>query len=306
MRHWAWVVVAIGAMTATPATAQTKLAYAFQPGATHRQQLIQSTRIDVIPPGQKDTYTTNIDQSCQLITTVKNLREDGTAELAQHFSQISMTLQLPPPSGKRFTADTAKPQPSDDKTENDIRESFRKVVGLDWLLTLKPDGAVSKVGLSDELTDVLVDNPQVGPLTDTFSDSGLRKLWEQSTLLFPSRPLKKGDQWEQTVTTNLPTGKLTTKRRCTYAGTVEDGMEKITVELEAAFEPAKSSTRVWELTSNSGDGEVYLNPRSGHIARSRFTQQLVLKEGPPERQGIQKINTVVTLLPADERAEKKK
>lgn len=149
MRHWAWVVVAIGAMTATPATAQTKLAYAFQPGATHRQQLIQSTRIDVIPPGQKDTYTTNIDQSCQLITTVKNLREDGTAELAQHFSQISMTLQLPPPSGKRFTADTAKPQPSDDKTENDIRESFRKVVGLDWLLTLKPDGAVSKVGLSD-------------------------------------------------------------------------------------------------------------------------------------------------------------
>jgi hypothetical protein len=301
---WRWFAAgSLLALAAGSAPVEVKFALKFSPGKTIRQQIMQSTRIDVTPPGQKDVYTSQIDQSWTLESNVKQVEDDGAAEVRQHFGRIALTLQLPPPSGKRFTADTAKPQRSEEKVENDMREAFAKVIGADWVLTIQPDGTIAKVGLSDELSDLLVDHPQVGPLADTFTEAGLRKLWDQSHVTFPSRAVAPGDSWEQTVTAMFPGGKLMTKRRCTYVGAVEDGLEKIAVEMESSLEPAKSAPKQWELASSSGEGEVYFDPRVGRTVRSRFKQSLVLKEGPPDRQGTQKIEMITTLLPADERPE---
>jgi hypothetical protein len=296
----------IGASSAPAARAETKLALKFPSGKPIRQQMLQATTIAVTPPGEEKAYTTQIDQSWVLESKIGKVLDSGAAVVHEHFNRIAMTIQLPPPVGKRISADTAQPKESDDKSERELREALSKVLGLDWHITRKPDGEISEVGLSDELSDLLVDNPQVGPLADTFTDAGLRKLWNQATIVLPDRPVSEEDAWKQSVAISLPTGKLTTERLCTYAGTVGDGLEKITVKLSATFDPAKDARQKWELTANSGQGELLLDNQAGRFVRSKFTQNLTLEEGPKDRRGRQQIKIVTTLLPAEEPADQKK
>ena len=300
------VLVLSATVTAPSALAEIRLALKFPPGKTVRQQMMQSTTIAVTPPGEKKAYATQIDQSWVLESTAKKVLDDGAAELHEHFARIAMTLQFPLPLGKRYAVDTAKPKASEEKAETEMQESFGKVIGLDWLITRKPDGEITEVGLSEKLSDLLVDNPQVGNLADTFSDTGLRKLWDQATVTLPDHPVAKGDSWEQTVIITFPTGKLTTNRVCTYAGTVEDGLHKITVKLSAKFAAAKEARQQWELTDNGGDGELFFDGQAGHFVRSKFKQNIVLKEGPEDRRGTQQIQLITTLLPVAEPAGEKK
>ncbi len=296
-------LISAGWVSAECALAQTKLELQFQPDKTVRQQMIQTTKIEATPPGKNDFYTTQIDQSWLMESKAGKVQDDGSAELRQHFSQIGMTIQLP---SKRISVDTAKPLETEDRTEKNIQEAVSKVLGLDWLITLQKNGAVRKVALSEELSDLLVDNPQVGPLADTFTESGLRKMSEQTTVTFPAKPVAKGDQWEQSVTNEFPDGKLITQRTCTFDGTVEDGLLRISVKLSATFQPAKSARQQMELTSNGGSGEVHFDPRIGQVVRSKFQQNLVLKVGPMDKQAIQKIQMTSILLPAEEPVPEKK
>lgn len=280
-------------------SAQTKLELKFREGEVIRQEMLESVQIDVIPPGEKKIYTTKIDQRWFLESTTAKLIDETSAEIRQNFSRIAMSIQLPPPVSKMFTVDTTKPAASEEKTEQEMRFGISKIIGLEWSVTLKPDGSVADVALTDELTDALVENPQAAMLKDTFSDAGLRKLTDQSTITFPSKPVKKGDTWEQILTRPFPQGKLTIKRLCTALGPVEDGLEKISVKSQTTYQAAKDAKQTLVLTENSGDGEVFFDPRVSRIVRSKLTQVLVFKEGMPEKQGTQRIKTVNTLLPAD-------
>ena len=295
----------IAAAGVLPASAQTRLALKFEPGEVVRQEMLESTRIDVIPPNDKKVYTTVVDQRWFLEANTVKLVDDGGALVREKFTRISVSIQLPPPVSKLFSVDSAKPMESTEKVENDMRAGFAQVIGKDWMLTFEPNGAIRSVALSDELSDVLVDNPQTGPLAETFTETGLRKLALQTTVTLPPEPVQPGDKWEQLDTKPFPEGKLITKRICTYVGPVENGLEKITVKLQAKYEENKGAKQPTELTENGGDGEVFFDPKAGRIVRSKFTQVLVMKMGLPDKQGTQRIKMVHTLLPAArDKAEK--
>lgn len=285
--------------------ADTKLALKFRPGDVVAQEVLESVQVDVTPPADKRVFTTLIEQRWHLESKTAAREDDGGGEVHQKFTRVAVTLQLPPPVSKRFTVDTSRDEESDEKIENDMRQGISRVVGLEWIFGFKPNGAIRKVELSDELTNTLVENPQVGPLTETFSDAGLRKLSEQTTVTFPEQAVKPGQSWKQVVTRIFPEGKLTTTRTCTYVGPVENGWEKIGVKMQAAYQSNKDAKQPMELTDSSGGGEVFFDPKAGRIVRSKLTQVLELKVGPPEREGTQKITMVNTLLPeADEKKSK--
>lgn len=296
------VIVAVAADESC--VAQTKLELKFQEGATTRDEMLESVQIDVIPPGEKKVYTTTINQRWYLDSRIVKTVDDASAEFRQKFSRIALTIQLPPPVNRMFTVDTGRPQASEEKVEQDMRFGIAKVIGLEWSVTLDRRGEVRDVGLSDELTDVLIQNPQTGPLKDTFSDTGLRKLAEQSTVLLPDRPIKKGDHWEQTIVRPMAEGKLTLVRKCTSQGVVEDGLEKIAVKSQFTFENGKNAKRPLTLTDSSGDGEVFFDAKAGRVVRSKFTQTLVFKDAN-EKPGTQVVKTVNVLLPPEREATEK-
>lgn len=280
--------------------AQTKLEWKFPAETPLRQQLVQTTKVDVTPPGKKDVFTSQIDQTWLLESQADRELKDGVMEVRQHFSQIGMTVQLPPPISKRFSVDTSRPLESEDKTEQNMHDVMSKVIGFDWMVAFQKNGEIRKVSLSDTLTKLLVENPNMGPLMETFSETGLRKLAEQVTVTFPDKPVKKGDQWEQLVTNDFPDGKLVTKRICTFDGTASNGLSKISVRLEAEFQPSKEIPRARTLTAQSGRGEVYFDIPAGHIVRSRFEQNLVLQAGTKELLETQKLQLTTLLIPVDD------
>lgn len=278
--------------------AQTRLALKFRDGETVQQEMLESVQVDVIPPGEKRVYTTVINQRLFLDSTTAKLVDDSAAEIRQKFSRISLSVQLPPPVGKMFTVDTNRPAASEEKVEQDMRFGISKVIGFEWMITLQANGDVRDVGLTDELTDVLVENPQTGPLKETFSEGGLRKIVEQSTVTFPDHPLNQGEKWEQTVIRPFPEGKLTNVRTCTLVSAAENGLVKIAVKSQLSYESTKNAKRPLTLTEGSGEGEVYFNVKAGRVVRSKFTQVLVLKDAT-DRPGMQRVKTVNTLLPIE-------
>ena len=170
-----------------------------------------------------------------------------------------------------------------------------KVIGRKWLVTFNRLGMIEKVALSEELSQLLTDDPAVQPLAATFSESGLRRMTEQSIITLPDRPVEQGDRWEQTVAYPLAEGELTTKRICRYVGPDDEGLERIAVTMTATFQPQKEMRLPVELTKHDGRGEVLFDPRQGRVVRSRFTQNLELHMGPADRLTVQKLKLVSEL-----------
>lgn len=264
---------------------ETRLTWQPQLEETVRQKMTHIMRVDAPIPGKKELFTTKIEQSWVQDADVENVTDQGDIELNLRFSQLAMSLSLPPQIGKSVEVNSDDPDQTDNPTEKRLSQTITKLIKdeMSWRASFNRLGVIQKVTLSDELKGLLAEDQTVQLLADALSESGLQRVLEQIIISLPDQPVEQGDQWEQVLSQPLGKGELTTRRICRYVGVDDEGLERIAVTMTSTFQPPAESQFPTELIKNSGRGEVLFDPARGRIVRSELIQNLELRVGYKER-----------------------
>ncbi len=294
------------------AAEETRLVWIRQPGDVDRQKFTRRLQVQATPPDRNEPFVTSIEQACVVESKVLRVSAEGDAELDQRFEQIALALKMPLLIAKTIEIDTANPSLADDKPELELLQSINKFLskypgeggsekepaGPYWLTTVNRRAQIQQLVSSESMVELMNEIGSMARLADTFSAPGLQRMMEQPLIPLPEGPVEQGDEWEQVVVQPLAGGELTTKRICRYIGPVEDGLERIAIDMTAEFQPPQKTRFPTELIKQEGNGEAFFAPETGRLVKTQLLQKLELKVDTPKREALQKVEIFSEFGPA--------
>lgn len=133
-----------------------------------------------------DDNKTNSDMQFFVRVEVIDVAADGIVKLTMVTTRATMTMVAPNKEGKasNLTYDTQNPTKVTEEKMQNITQGLDNIVGKKATLTIQPDGKVIKTeGLPEEAAQ-------------------LGKYFEGIIVSLPSKPVKVGDSWEQSIEDN--------------------------------------------------------------------------------------------------------
>lgn len=271
--------------TGASAQAQTdgvRLAWKWNAGEKMIIESVQDVSTDMKIQGQeiKSTNTTKTWMTWE----VQEADSEGTGTVKSVIDRI--TIDMNTPMGE-IEYDSSKDEENGPQVEM-IARNLRPMIGGEITQTVTSGGLVKEISFGESLKK-------------SFSDLGgeaMVRMFEEftknATLMFPEEPLKVGDSWERTTTSETPAGNVTLSFTYTYQGleTVESRkLHKFDVDAKMDF-----ATDTVTINDQSTKGEVYFDAEAGRLDHSRVEQDIdmtVSERGQEIRQSIKQVATTV-------------
>jgi hypothetical protein len=234
-RRWSIAVLALAGFV-LPASAQeaVQLKWEFQKDKPFYQEMTTNTKQTMKVMGMDVTQTQ--DQMFVFSWTPKEQDKDKNWIIVQKIEAIRMEIEM---GGNKINFDSNRDAAG---TGNPLADFFKALVGSEFKLTISPDMKVLKIEGRDEFINKLIkSNPQMEPLLkQILSDDALKQMADPAFASVPSKPVKKGDNWEKNSKLNMgPIGTYDTTYKYTYEGKdpKDAKLDRIKVDTTLAYKP---------------------------------------------------------------------
>ncbi len=262
------------------ASTAATLRWKFKPGETLRYSMDQKTVTTAKLPGGQE-LTNTLMQTLELSWSVKEVRDDGTAELVQTIERV--VDKADGPLGK-FEYDSKSGQEPQGPIAASRVPLFKAIVGAPITFKMNAQGEPSDVKVPEKLTRSLREaGPAAAAASQLFSEEGLKSLILQTTLVVPKEDLAQGKTWNrQTIETMPAIGTLILDTTFTYQGTdTQNGqkVEKIDQATKIDLQPAADAGNTnfpLKVKSQDSQGVVHFDSDTGHLVDSQMNEKVEL------------------------------
>jgi hypothetical protein len=273
----ALVCAVVAAPSAVVARQDVTLRYKWTKGETLRYRLTQRTTSTISGvPGSAGGMT--VEQTLGQVwnEAVEDVAEDGTTTLRATFESIIVDMSTPM---GRMAYDTAHPESASDPGST-LKSMLANMVGESFTVALSPAGVVLRVEgltrLGDKMFASLPANAatMLGGFRQVMSDDAMKQNMSQTYLMFPDRPLKAGDTWNDQVTTVNPIGTITISSASalkTVAGAADTQVvtlaSTLTLRQDSSTPGAGPMGMTVKMDEATGERETLFNAGRGRIER---------------------------------------
>ena len=280
---------------ATTSAAEPGLIYKFKVGDETKYVLKQSMKMEMTTPQIPNPVASNMTQIMSFKTVVDEVTPEGAAKQRQTITRIQMTVKSDAPGAPSLEYDSAAEEEPTGPLAGVMLQSIKPLVGAEFLQTISARGEISEVVVPESVTAALKKNPGAAAMGDAFSADGIKQISSQAAISFPEKPLTVGDKWDQKIEMKLPFGKLITTKTTTYAGSGDNGMERLGVALKVDSEPAPNAAASLKVTAGKGDGEILFDKAKGRVHSSTLKQTMAMEIAVAGQTIVQKTETDVKL-----------
>jgi hypothetical protein len=287
------IVLAVG--SATPASAQVKLAYKYSEGTSARSTIAMKVHQILTIAGME--IETTVDNTIVSSESVGTRNADGTLGVTAKVDAIKSVMELPGGIEVRF--DSAEP---DAKIENPtfafLSDVYKLLVGSSHTLILDDRGKLKFVEGTEKALSKLegLDPKAAGIIKKQLQSESIQRKFEQTQTSLPEAAVQVGETWERIEDAELGAGQtMTFKKRYEYLGPVEDGgktLDKIGVkDLEVTYKMDPDAESPLEhvrsdLKIDSSDGTILFDRALGKAVKSsgktRIKGDITFKAGATE------------------------
>lgn len=283
------LVVGVSAVATTVAHAQVQLRWKFQPGAEYKHVTTQTVVTETDTPQGK--MRTDMKQQFYTTQRILAVQPDGSAKVQVTVDRIVFELKTPM---QTVTYDSATGQEPQDFLGQQFANSLKPLIDAPITAVIDPLGHIQEVELPEALKQLLAQNPAFqGNAEDIFERAG-----GQSLVVFPEKPVSKGDSWTETLELPLPFGTMKVTSTYTYAGTVaseSQKLHKLQVDVAISSTPAENAQVSIKVQDHSGSGEVYIASDLTHMVRASMHMEMTLELTVQNQKLIQTISTDTTV-----------
>jgi Family of unknown function (DUF6263) len=256
------------------------LRWKFKPGETLRYSIDQKSVTTAKLPGGQELKNALM-QTLELSWSVKEVRDDGTAELVQTIERV--VDKTDGPLGK-FEYDSKSGQEPRGPIAATRVPLFKAMVGAPITFKINAQGEPSDVKVPERLTRSLREaGPAAAAAGQLFSEEGLKGLILQTSLVVPKEDLSEGRTWNRQTKETMPAvGTLVLDTTFTYQGTdTQNGrkVEKIGQVTKIDLQPPADAGNInfpLKVKSQDSRGVVHFDSDAGHLADSRMDETVEL------------------------------
>lgn len=266
-------LVAAAAVLGPDDTSAQELRYKFEEGEKLLLNMKQNMTMSFSAEGAPDTKT-NMDQVTEIIWTVDEVQEDGTAKISQTVDRVRLNLTVPP--NIDFQYDSASDEAPTGSVAGQMAPVLEALVGAKFDVTMNTRGEIVDLEVPDSLVDALQKSPNAAQMGSMFSRDGLEKMVQQGSLTFPEGELAPGREWKNSFEVASPgTGaKQTVTTSYRYLGQEEvDGetLDAFAVALDIDFgEGATPAGANVTVQNQESSGKIYFDRQAGRMKSSNI------------------------------------
>jgi hypothetical protein len=260
MRHYGWVVLALGIGLSGPAQGQVKLEWKFTQGDKFYLENVTNLKQTIEVMGQKipmDSLNTTVSSFL-----VKKVAADEIV-LEQKIESVKVK------AGQGLGDPQAK-----------VAE---QMAGSVFTITLNSKGEVTKVeGFDDLIKKLSQNNEEIGKLLKSILTEDTMKQGIQEAFGFvPGKPVNKGDSWKRQMRLSMgPMGTFVVDMDYTYQGKAKDG-EEVGVKGTYSYEAPKGGAgglpfkvTKGEFKTEEAKGTLIFDAATGRLVRHEFKAKL--------------------------------
>jgi hypothetical protein len=255
------------------ARAQEVLRWKFKAGDvlkyTTEQKMLMSIKGSTVR-ARKQTRT----QTIQFTWTIKQMSDDGSAEILQKIDRLTMRVEAPP--FMPFEFDSNKPDANvDEPFEAEVKQ-MKATIGAEFSFKMKPSGEIADIRIPEATLKKLKDAlpaEEVGQ--GEFSEQALKDVLIQSSPPpFPEVAVEPGKTWSsKPAKLTLPQGSMVTDKVFTFQGPDPNDPKLMLIGMEArvTFEPGENLSA--KIKAQEGKGSLAFDAEAGRIVNSRSVQR---------------------------------
>ncbi len=244
------------------APAQESLAWKFQTGESLKYVVTQNTDMQMELSGQKQTMTTS--QKMDMVWKIGTVESDGSAQMAQVVERVQMKSEGGPFGTVQF--DSNDGQIPESPLVKSMVEVFKKIVGQEFGVTMRPTGKIDNVSVPQSLLDELSKSGSVG---GAINEDVLKQMMTQSAVTLPDKQIKAGDSWEISQKIEMPFGTMSIDSTLTFkAYDAATGIAMIGMKPAVSVQPKEGAPITLNVTRSEGQGTVQFDKGKGRIVQS--------------------------------------
>jgi hypothetical protein len=268
-----------GLLLATSSSyAQTRLRWKFTPGQQFDQVFEQAMKMSMKLADQP--IDTSVRQTIDAVWDVKQVDDQGVAEVVQQFRRIRMKMDSA--AGISFEIDTDS---DEDPTGlgSQLGPSIRAMAKSKFTVKVTPEGKYREVEISQDTLDAFKALPKTGQMSRMFSEKSLINMVKQGSYSFPAEPVRRGESWTNKAEMDVPQlGKMSSEVKLTYAGPEQiDGksLERIDIDVAMKIDPQKDGGGLVKVTvkDHKASGTLYFDNAAGRLSHSELVQKTVME-----------------------------
>ncbi|MHB1558005.1 MAG: DUF6263 family protein [Isosphaeraceae bacterium] len=265
------IAAAMLAGLAAAAPAAEELRWKFRPGETLKfsveQKVVMSTKGAEIE--RKSTRTHTLDFTWKVLS----VDASGEAEITHRIERIRLKSEDPPLA--TFDFDSASAGPPQPGFEAPTRE-LKSQVGAEFTFTMKPDGEITGIKLSEETLKHLRETAPPGASEAITEKSIKDSLIQSSPPAFPPGEVEPGKTWSAKPTRlPLPFTVLVMDKTFTYQGSDSrsPNLRLVGIEVSAKTEPIEGADIKAAIRKQEGKGSLTLDAEAGKVTSVRMNQK---------------------------------
>jgi hypothetical protein len=289
-----WTVTACLATSSTVVQAQDLLQWKFNQGETLKYAVQQS--MDITTEVAGTSTASEVRQKMDMSWQILDVAATSNATMNQVIDRMQM--QMKSGNNPPIVIDTQSTTPSDNPIVRAMTDTFDKMVGKQFKVTMRPSGQVVDVAIPQELLDTIQKSSAVNP--NAINEAALKEMMQQTSVTLPATPIKPGQTWTTTQRMNLPTGTVEMSPTMTYRGQdAETGLALIDVAPKISIQPREGATSKVTLKEAQGIGLVKFDLEKGRVRTMQLKMTLkmdVETQGQVFAQTIEQ-NTAMILQP---------
>jgi hypothetical protein len=214
--------------------------------------------------------TTNyrLDQQFNLTWTVKEVADDGTAQIQQVVERI--VLKLDDPLGNlEYNSSTDEDPHGLAALMGPIFRAFRE---HPLTFRLSPDGEIVDLQVPEQVLTSMVHGPLASPLSPFASKEGLRHLFFEGIVQFQGTPWEPGVTWSTSnKTSNEVLGPQKVQRTFRYVREEQAGDDTLAVIEMTRIVINENDDKALLIAVEGSAGEIRFNQTKGHLQSSQWT-----------------------------------
>ena len=193
--------------------------------------------------------------------------------------------------GATMKVDTADAQDPPGVPET-VTKLLRAMAGTSFTVKITPRGEFRDVKIPPKLVEAFKDAGPVAAMLG--NEEGLKKLSEQSMLIFPEAPLAQGKSWKGER--KMPTPLGTMAMDMTYTLESATGpVVKIGLDMKIDFQMQKDSPVEVKLTAQETKGHYLFDNAAGIMKSSEMVQKMTMMMSAGGQQTTQDMESTVKL-----------
>ena len=266
------LTIAAFAFSCNTASAQDLLQWKFRSQETLKYNVVQNMKT-TMAVGGNTVQNTTMNQAMDMSWQIQGSAAGGETVMNQVVDRIRMKMEGG--AGGTIEFDTQSKEIPQNPIIASMGETFQKIVGQPFKVTMAGSGKISNVDVPGALLDAIKQGSAGN--ASALDEKTLKQMMMQSAVMLPTQPVGPNSSWDSNQKVELPFGTMNIDSKMTFMQKDAQGNAIIDVVPSISVTPKEGAPVKINLTSSTGRGQVTFNIIQGRVSKSRLDLTLGMK-----------------------------